>query len=441
MKKVSLLLALAMLIAVIAACAPAAPAAPAEPAAPAAPAAAAATDIEFWTFQDLHVEFYEKMVAKWNAANPNEQINFIPTVYPFEDMHSKLLIAFQSGTGAPDLVDIEIGKFPNFLRGDISLAPLNDVVEPELPNIVRARVDIYSKDGNFYGICFHIGAAVMFYNTELCEQAGVDYTAIKTWDDYYAAGQKLKAAAPDKYWASVEAGDVWHFWPLVRELGGDMVTADATPSIASPEFAQALEYNRKLINEGIATIAPGADANHHTEEFYQIMDAGQVASISMPMWYLDRFTDHMPSLAGKMAVSPLPFWQEGQQRSSVMGGTGTAVTNQAENVDLTKRFLAYAKLSRDGNIEIWNTLGFDPIRIDVWELPEVKDAVNKFTDYYVNSPFDVLTQITNEIQAVNVNEALPATLDAMKNNVFSRAYRTADDIPAMLAEEQEQISY
>jgi len=92
--------------------------------------AAQPVDIQFWTFQDLHIEFYEKMAEKWNQQNPDRPINLIPTVYPYDDMHNKLLIALQSGVGAPDLVDIEIGKYANFLKGDIQLVPLNDIVEP-----------------------------------------------------------------------------------------------------------------------------------------------------------------------------------------------------------------------------------------------------------------------------------------------------------------------
>lgn len=398
------------------------------------------TDVEFWTFQDLHVQFYEKMADKWNEENPNEPINLIPTVYPFDDMHNKLLIAFQSGVGAPDLVDIELGKYANFLKGDIQLVPLNDVVEPELDNIVKARVDIYSKDGNYYGICFHVGAAVIYYNTELCEQAGIDWKNIKTWDDYYEAGKKLKAALPDKYWESVESGDVWHMWPMLSSQGGDMLTKDGKPDISSPQMVKALEYNRKMIDEGIATIAPGNF--HHSEEFYAMMNSGAIGSIVMPMWYMDRFTDHMPDLAKKIAIAPLPVWEVGQPRSVGMGGTGTSVTKQCENPDLVKRFLAFAKLSKEGNIEIWNTLGFDPIRTEVWSLPEMVNSDNKFTEYYVTNPFDVLNAIKDEILAVNVSDALPATLDAMKNSVLTRAYTDKNvDIPAMLAEEQAKIQY
>ena len=260
MKKIiALLLALTMLVLVGCQAKPAAPAASAEP-----------TEIEFWTFQELHVSFYEEMAKEWNEANPDRQIKLVPTVYPFEDMHTNLSLALQAGKGAPDLVDIEFGKYANFLKGDIQLEPLNDIVEPELPNIIKARVDIYSKDGKYYGICFHVGAAIIFYNKELCDAAGINYEDIKTWDDYYEAAKKFKEANPDKYWMSVESSDIWHMWPQLAELGADMTDADGNATIDTPEMARVLEYNRKMVNEGLAVVAPGT--YHHAEEFYSMMD-------------------------------------------------------------------------------------------------------------------------------------------------------------------------
>lgn len=448
MKLLSLMVAIVMLAASLAACGSSnqpgsntqAPAPTQSQTAGGSTTAAQPVEIEFWTFQDLHVEFYEKMAEKWNQTHPDRPIKLIPTVYPYDDMHNKLLIALQSGVGAPDLVDIELGKYANFLKGDIQLVPLNDIVEPELDNIVKARVEIYSKDNTYYGICFHVGAAVIYYNTELCEQAGIDWKNIKTWDDYYNAGKAFKAAMPDKYWVSLESGDVWHMWPMLTSQGGDLLKADGTPDINSSQMIKALELNRKMVDEGIAVVAPGN--THHAEEFYGLMNSGAIASISMPMWYMDRFTDHMPDLAKKMAIAPLPVWEAGQPRSAGMGGTGTSITKQCENPELVKEFLAFAKLSKEGNIEVWNTLGFDPIRTEVWSLPEMTNSVNKFTEYYVTSPFEVLNSIKNEIVAVHVSEALPATMDAMRNSVLTRAYTENNiNIPAMLAEEQSKIQY
>ncbi|GHU50501.1 putative arabinose-binding protein [Clostridia bacterium] len=440
MKKriLALILVIGLMIAVISACSTPGNGEPATQSPGTSSTSSTPTDIEFWTFQDLHVEFYEKMAARWNVENPDEQINLKSTVYPFDDMHSKLLIALQSGVGAPDLVDIELGKYGNFLKGDIQLVPLNDIVEPELDNIVKARVDIYSKDGNYYGICFHVGAAVAYYNTELCDQAGIDWNSIKTWDDYYAAGKKLKSALPDKYWESLESSDVWHMWPLISSQGGDMLNSAGQPSIDSPQMVKTLEYNRKLLDEGIATIAPGN--YHHAEEFYALMNSGAIGSVIMPMWYMNRFTDHMPDLAKKIAIAPVPVWQAGQPRSVGQGGTGTSITTQCKNPELVKKFLAFAKLSKEGNIEIWNTLGFDPIRTEVWSLPEVVNSTNKFTEYYVNSPFSVLNEIKDEILPINAAETLQATLDVMKNAVLFRAYTERNvNIPAMLTEEQAKI--
>ncbi len=399
-------------------------------------ASAEPTKVTFWTFQELHVAFYQEMVKLWNEKYPDRQIELEASALPYDDMHNKLTIALQSGVGAPDLVDIEIGKFANYLKGTPQLVPINRVVEPELNNIVRSRVDIYAKDGNFYGICFHIGAAVIYYNDKLMKEAGIDYTQIKTWDQFHEAGKKFLEAT-GKPMGTVETGDPWHLWPLIASQGGDLLDKDGNPNIASPEMEKALAYNQELLKEGILAIAPGS--GHHSEEYYGLMNGESFGSVIMPMWYMGRFTDYMPDIKGEIAIAPLPVWEEGQPRSVGLGGTGTCVTNQAKDPELTMDFLAFAKLSKEGGAKIWEMMGFDPIRMEVWSMPEVRDTPNKFTDYFVNNPFDVLMQIKDEIPAIRVSEALPPTMDALKNSVLFRAYEDLADLKTMLPEENAKV--
>jgi arabinosaccharide transport system substrate-binding protein len=399
-------------------------------------ASAEPAKITFWTFQELHVAFYQEMVKLWNEKYPDRQIELEASALPYDDMHNKLTIALQSGVGAPDLVDIEIGKFANYLKGTPQLVPINRVVEPELGNIVRSRVDIYSKDGNFYGICFHIGAAVIYYNDKLMKEAGIDYTQIKTWDEYHEAGKKFLEVT-GKPMGTVETGDPWHLWPLIASQGGDLLDKDGNPNIASPEMEKALAYNQELLKEGILAIAPGS--GHHSEEYYGLMNGESFGSVIMPMWYMGRFTDYMPDLKGEIAIEPLPVWEVGQPRSVGLGGTGTCVTNQAKDPELTMDFLAFAKLSKEGGAKIWELMGFDPIRMEVWSMPEVRDTPNKFTDYFVNNPFDVLMEIKDEIPAIHVAEALPPTMDALKNSVLFRAYEDLADLKTMLPEENAKV--
>lgn len=394
--------------------------------------AAEVTNFEFWTFNELHVEFYLKMAEIWNAENPDRPIAINPTVFPYDDMHNKLLIALQSGTGAPDIVDIEIGKYANFLMGETQLVPLNRVVEPELPNIVKSRVDIYSKDGNYYGICFHVGASVTYYNKDIMAAAGIDPASIVTWDDYAAAGRTVleKTGVP---MCTVETNDPWSFWQMLTEQGSDLLTPDGKPNVNTPEMAKGLKFYQDMLKEGTAVTAPGG--GHHAEEYYGFMDAGGAASVTMPFWYMGRFTDYMPDLKGKILVMPNPVFEVGQPRSVGLGGTGTSVTNQCKNQDLAVDFLGFAKLSEQGNLKIWEIMGFDPIRKALWTSPELKKP-NKFIDYFANFPFDALITVQDEIPAIVVSENLPKTMTAIRNNIMYRAYEGMEDIPTMLAEEQ-----
>ena len=74
-----------------------------------------------WSFVDLHNEFYGQMVDKWNEENPDKQIQITFSTYPYSDMHNKLMMSLQAGSGAPDLCDIEIGQFPNYSGDDSPL--------------------------------------------------------------------------------------------------------------------------------------------------------------------------------------------------------------------------------------------------------------------------------------------------------------------------------
>jgi arabinosaccharide transport system substrate-binding protein len=395
------------------------------------------TKIEFWTFNELHQKFYEDMAKRWNEANPEQQIQLVANTFPYDDMHNKLLVALQSGTGAPDMADIELNKFPNFLKGDPQLLPLNDVIEPEINNLVKSRLDIYSKDGNYYGIDFHVGAAVIYYNKEILDKAGINPDNIKTWADFESAGKQVldKTGIP---MTTLESGDLWSLWPQVAQAPGndDLQTADGKLNITSPIVADPLKWQQNLVKQGIAIVAPGA--GHHSEEYYGLMNSGGSASLWMPMWYMGRFTDYMPDLKGKIVIKPMPAWAEGQPRSAGMGGTGTAITKTTKNPELAKAFLAFAKISKEGNIQIWKQLGFDPLRSDVWTDPALSEP-NKFTEYFGDDIFNVLTDIKGEIEGVNVNENTPTISDAFKTSILVRTLLDNEDVDKVLKEAAAQL--
>lgn len=326
--------------------------------------------LSLWTFNELHTQYYQKTAELWNQEHPDKPIDLTIDTYPNAEMHNKLLIALQSGVGAPDIVDININFFSNFLKGDIQLAELNDLVEPEMDKFIKSRFDIYSKDGKIYGVDFHVGATVVYYNKEILDQAGVDMEAIKTWDDYVEAGKKVKAAT-GKPMTVFEVTNQRPFWPMIVQQGSDYLDRDGNVILDNDVNVRTLEAMHDMIyKDEIAIPMPGG--NTGSEEFFAFMNDGGAASLVMPMWYMGRFTNYMPDLKGKIYIREMPVWEQGNTRSAGMGGTATAVTKQTKQLDLSKEFLAFAKLTKEANVRIWQELQFDPIRWDVWEEPELQ---------------------------------------------------------------------
>lgn len=395
------------------------------------------TELEMWTFVELHGNHFNTMLEKWNTDNPDRQIKLTVSVLPYEEMHNKLQIALQSGEGAPDIVDIELGKFANFLKGEPQLAVLNDVVDPYREDIVSSRIELYSKDGNNYGIPSHVGATVAFYNTEILEAASVDYTTIKTWADLKEAGLKVKETT-GKYMISADTGALWQLNDLLGQQGVDWVNESGEVNVNIPEAKLGLEMLKDLQDAGVATTIPGG--NPDTEEAYAYYNAGEVACAVMPLWQMSRYTSYMTDLKGKIAIAPVPVLEEGMPSSVGGGGTGTCVTNQCTEVQLAKDFLAYAKLSVDGNIGLWNNLGFDPCNMDVWTMEDVThNPDNEFVQYFINNPFDVLNEIKDGIGLIKSTEAYPSINTTFSSVTLNSIFESGEDIGTALEEAQEQI--
>jgi arabinosaccharide transport system substrate-binding protein len=383
------------------------------------------TDLTLWTFQPPHVTYYESMVPVWNAANPTKQIALHATAFPYDDLHNKLLVAIQSGVGAPDIADIEVSKFANFLKGKIQLAPLNDLLDPIKDKFFQSRLALYEKDGKYYGLDFHVGMEVMYYNNEICKEAGVDIDKIKTWGDYIKAGQQV-VAKTNKPMTTLETTEHWSIYPLISLAGSDVLDKNGKVILDNPTNIKVLQMLYDMVYKyKIAIPAPGGF--HHSVTYWGFMNDGGAASVWMPLWYMGRFTDNMPDLKGKMAIRPIPIFDgsvngiKSNFLSTGMGGTGTAVTMQSKNLALAKSFLVWVKGSKEANIAIWQQLGFDPMRWDVWTDPAMREP-NKFTRYFQNNDiFGMMVAVKNGLNTTVVSGNYPDVIDILKRNVSYQA--------------------
>jgi len=405
------------------------------------------THMEMWSFVEAHNTFYAKMLEKWNEENPDRTIEITFTTYPYADMHQKLLMSLQTGEGAPDICDVEMGQVPNVYEGlDTWLYPLDEAMTPYAADMLASRLAAYQgSDGQQYGAPFHVGATVMYYNMARLEEAGItqeDVDAVVTWDDYTALGEKYLEATGNqegKYFTSVDTGGADWLWIAMAEYGDDWTGGfDGEANVQLDSVKNMLTMQQDWLNSGFAEVSP--DGHIDLEAGFQNILDGNIVSFPKAMWYMSRFINYMPEEEGNWYITKCPVFEEGQNCSVGIGGTGTVVTQQSVDTALAADFLCYAKMSPEGETMIWNDLGFDVCNTSLWgDESFAHDESNQYNTFFRNYPYDVLNGISDQIGTIMTVKISPTINEYVCNTTLNEVLEEGMDVDEALQELQDAI--
>ena len=237
--------------------------APAGTAAPDAPAAAAGT-----CYKGLEVE--PNATLRFQAAgNPSEQQIYIDgakrfeeacpgvklTFEPLNDYQTQIKAAFSAGT-APDvfLLDGELmGAFaPNNL-----LLPLDDsmaAAKVSGDDYFGPTFTLYQQDGKTYGLPKDFNPLVVFVNSTMATEAGVDPATIKTWDDLKAAAtQMTKGDGPAKTYGMCLNSDILRAGAFVFQTGNGFIV-DNKSVFNDENGVKAIEFWKSFKDDGTGAL-------------------------------------------------------------------------------------------------------------------------------------------------------------------------------------------
>lgn len=297
--------------------------------------------LELWTFVNTHARWFREMADKYKQeVNPNFELNVSEIAYA--DMHDKLQIALQSGgVGAPDMSDIEQGRFGGFLRGsDPGLVNLADWLQEGGYNeqLVATRQALYSYKGNVYGVEHALTPVVLYYRADQWEAAGVDMSQINTWSDFITAAKEVSTD-------TVKAIGFEDHGAMLRQRGGDWFDADGNVTLDSEMSIDTMEQMLAWRDEhGIA------DTPQTGNDWWAAVNEGKWLSKVGADWYGGFFKDNAPDLAGKWKAVAMPAWETGGTRTSCWGGTGNCIVKTSPHVEEAWRFMQYSMLSIEGNV-------------------------------------------------------------------------------------------
>ncbi|MEV5967080.1 sugar ABC transporter substrate-binding protein [Kribbella sp. NPDC051952] len=157
-----------------------------------APAEKVTLKFQSLAFQKTTVAATKKIVADWNAANPNIQVEYVQGSW--DSVHDQLVTQFQGGT-APDIIHDESADITGFINQGY-LADLSPYLSQETKDAVSQGVwDSVSNDGKVYAAPTLLQSYVVFANSALLKSAGITATGDSlSWDDLAADAKKLTAA-------------------------------------------------------------------------------------------------------------------------------------------------------------------------------------------------------------------------------------------------------
>ncbi len=385
------------------------------------------TPLTWWCISS-QADFYNARAAAWNEQNPDRPIALETVDMAGSDRQTKLLVALQTGEGAPDYCDVNVTAFGTFFDyEEIPFLTLTDLIADERDVYVQAKLDIYSTGGELYGAPSQLGGTVVYYNTEIMEAAGVDIDSIVTWDDYVAAGKQV-VEKTGKPMTVIETTDMAPFQAMVLQKGSDFLDADGNVILDCETNIELLEYLKSWMDDGIAIAMPGG--GNASEIFYEFFNNSGAASVILPMWYMSRLTEYMPDLSGKIAVRPMPVWDANDTEAyttACTGGNGAVITNQCESPELAKDFLYFCKMSYDAQVLCYEMLGYAPYRTDAWEDPALQIELPYFSNENV---FGIVSESLKNANAIHNSALVPEAFNAVSSNVMYNVFETKTQTPA-----------
>lgn len=302
--------------------------------------------VVLWLFSPTHQRLYEPMLKR---AGSDIQTPLDISLMSIPAIERKMMSGFFAGLPTADLIEVErvvVGRAFTGPPESIGFLDLTDRLEADglLSQINPPSFGPWSSGGRIYGLPHDVHPVMLGYRADLVEQAGIDLSAVETWDDYFQAMAPLMAdrdddGQPDR-WALA-------FWPtqldnvelLMLQGDGRFFDDDGLPVLDS-------DRNAELLAEIVSwCVGPGrvaVDVEDFTANGHQQRMEGFAIGYLCPDWMCAIWKENLPpEAAGKFKLMPLPAFEPGGRRTSVRGGTMLGIPRDGERID---EAWAYAKL-------------------------------------------------------------------------------------------------
>ncbi len=356
------------------------------------PKSSGPVDLQVWTNDPNYPAYFNYWAKKLNNQ-PDSRFDYriSSLIQSTDQVVTKLLTSYMSGTRLPDMPGFEISQFSRLQRDDIGGQFAVDL-RKEIPNLDRdfykARIVPYSSGDAVYGLDSDMCMGVYYYREDLWEKYGLS-TDFETWDDLLAIGAKAHRDHNVAV-AAISSNDITWMTMLMLQQGGQCFGTDGSLQVDNPHTVDAL----KLLRRGIKSGAFLDLSNFYGAAGVAAMNAGQVIGYLMPDWFLPFVLQlNAPKLSGTWRIRPFPRFATGHA-TAVWGGTGFGVTKNQPGTTAALDLLKQAYCTREGQVQRFLKASYLPTMKDAWQDARLRKYESKYLGG--QRPFDVYGRIVDD---------------------------------------------
>lgn len=288
--------------------------------------------------------------------------------------------AIAAGSGAPDVVNLQGTDVSQFAVAG-SLVDLSKYGADKLADeFAQGPWRKLQYEGKPYGLPIDSGPMAFFYNDAVFKKAGVDGSAIKTWDDYYEAAKKIHALGPD-YYITNNSGNtdsysefnamLWQAGAKPWKVEGENISINLDGKDEATK--KVIDFQQKLIDEGLVNTSIG----NWSEDWNRSLNDGTTASLAIGAWMPTNLESSAPDQKGNWRVALMPQWEEGDSFNAEDGGSAYTIPEQTKNKDLAWEFVKYAATGEGEQIMV-DKGGIFPALLKTLNSEEFKSAPSEY---------------------------------------------------------------
>lgn len=333
---------------------------------------------------------------------PNITLNYVAR--PTEDTNQQILLSATAGSGFPDVSVVQDHFVRRYAELGI-LADITDFIAPYRDDFPSYKLDLTAVDDRLFAVPWDSVPVAVFYRRDVFEAAGVDPTSIRTWEDYFKAGETImeKSNVPMLYLQKAQH-DGRLFEAMMRQQGSGILAEDGTVLLdKDPRHIEVLNYMKRLWDAGIA-----ADTDLFSDAGQRGVAEGKIATIIEEVWMGQVLAGQMaPEASGEWGVIKLPAWELEGGRAVGAGGSYLAVFGTSEQNEAALAYLEFHVLNAENQIAVYEASDIFPSLSTTYDMPFFQEEVPYFGGQKIRELF------------AGVNRSIPATGSA---EVFDSDY-------------------